>query len=1177
MNGASLVSEFWTIVGGALTLKPEAFRAAVESSTGWYVTTAVVLLAGLSEAIGQSVVLFANKVKPSRFVFCLFVNAVLFAFGYLFAGVSTWAIMQLPGQPHVAFGDLAVVLALSYLPMLFAFLVALPYLGYGLGWLLKTLHLLAMVVGVSAISGLGPFGALLDVGLGWLVLSIAQQTIGKPVAVAGEKLLSAVAGVNIIADEQLALEHTGAVPAAVDGGAARAAQSSASIMAGATSHSPVWKIALGLGFMLVIGYVCALTLAPVHHAAFGWQERLPKIVQLPLNLFWIAIIGVLVAGFMAPLETLGWWAGWYGGDVRTALSRNAAATAAAGDHAITRFIVYLDGISQSGERYTPDVEAFLDALASRLPRNMRLIRGVMTYSVINRPLDDDPILSWFWRWVDKLRFANPASLLGMFVNLRNVLIVAVSADSRYGQIYNYGIAQLVYGALTANGYRRGSGTPVTFIGYSGGGQMAAACAAYVRRAIDAPVDVISLGGVISGNCRILETEHLYHFVGDKDGVQRLGPAMFPSRWKIAVISNWNRALRLGRLSIFGLGPVGHNVPGGMMDPELKLPDGRSALEQTLEKIDSVLAGRIERAASLSPAQPNNYARYAAAAYGSPPAFPIAAAIDRQRYVPVADWVGRLILPTLAERTAEGGCWFEVHHAPPGHATFAGRRVRLLFGSDRQLGELVRAVTRDVHFSAEAEYASRRGLVTPVRLDHRQLVDPLESLAGAHPADDLIVALRGSVTVDDAGAQSALRITRLPLQITGRYRGLVQLLGPSGSGFYEAVHFDRTSRGFDGPRERLRMPDLATSVDGRAPAATGGFEHLGLNTAGWYVYGAPDSAGAFTVSAMLPRAILSPAADRTIARADAYRFVRHEAWREIAAGKGSAFAARLGEARWSAGDRALVTHVSGGIGGPGGEREAASPLYFGQFAYGTAEVVWDELAGEPRFDIVYEQICAHNTDGLVAGAMHMSRYLGDRQFGVAGLRPTLTVLLKLDAFTGDFALGDTRRGSALDGLTGQLEAMSARYRIGDGTGVTQSGPANNCSQDSNRALFGALEGLDRFTASDAFAAWKAANPAEAARFEQLTALAADLRRKLQPFGAPRRDWSDNQFNIGSTMTDDPIEQIRAALGSWRVIVPRLANDAIVRTFLKHGACGFALATAQIGDRPGLMPVAPRTLL
>src|ERR1700751_4428345 len=115
---------------------------------------------------------------------------------------------------------------------------------------------------------------------------------------------------------------------------------------------------------------------------------------------------------------------------------------------------------------------------------------------------------------------------------------------------------------------------------------------FIKQALDAPIDVISLGGVISGDDPILDLEHLYHLVGDRDKVERIGPVLFASRWKIAILSNWNRAKRLGRLTEISLGPVGHQVPGGMLDPDLKLPDGRTALRQTLDYIGHVLDATI---------------------------------------------------------------------------------------------------------------------------------------------------------------------------------------------------------------------------------------------------------------------------------------------------------------------------------------------------------------------------------------------------------------------------------------------------------------------------------------------------------------------------------------------------------------------------------------------------------
>ena len=286
--------------------------------------------------------------------------------------------------------------------------------------------------------------------------------------------------------------------------------------------------------------------------------------------------------------------------------------------------------------------------------------------------------------------------------------------------------------------------------------------------------------------------------------------------------------------------------------------------------------------------------------------------------------------------------------------------------------------------------------------------------------------------------------------------------------------------------------------------------------------------------------------------------------------------QFGDGAWKTGDRALVTHVYGGIGGPAGEAEAKGPVYFGHFAFGFAEVVDDELSGEPMFDLVFEQVYTHNGDGLIAGALHASRYLGDRQFGWAGLRPTCNVLLKLDAFDGEFELADARRAAALDGLFVQLEAMTARYRIGDGTGATYVGIANNCAQDSNRALFAALEAIRTFAASDGFAKWLGQRSAETQRFAELSQLDAALSRQLAPFGAVRSDWSENEFNLGTTMTDDFFEQLKIGLGSWRVLLPRLANDTVVKTFLANGATARVIWTSQIGERGDIAPVVPLTI-
>jgi predicted Abi (CAAX) family protease len=1176
----SLAYGLGTTLAGVLRLDGGVFVASVGARHGVMVAIAIVLAAGLSQALGQSIVLFANRVRPARFVFSLLVGAILFAFGYAFLVVSTWAVCRLPGAPHIAFETLALVFALSYAPVLLAFLGGLPYLGSGLMLVLRTWHLLAMIVGVAAVGAIDVLAAAAYVGLGWIVMVLAQRSFGRPVTNLGTRLLDAVAGVSVVDDETLVIGRS------EDGmDAAPRATAPVAVLPAAAQHPNRWLALVGLGGVALFAVVVAVALEPVRRAIFGWEDRLPVVLQLPVNLAWLAVIALVVSAFMAPLETLGWWAGWFGDRIDTS-GEDDAADAAPAAAVVSRYIVYLDGIAQSSSRYTSDIETFLDALVPELPAGVRLVRGVMAYSVVNRPLDDDPLFSRFWQFVDALRLKRSQSLLGMIVNLRNVLIVAVSADPRFGPMYNFGIATVMYKALVANGYRRNSGIPVTLIGYSGGGQMACGAATFLKRALGAPIDVISLGGVISGNDPILDLEHLYHLVGTKDNVERIGPVMFASRWSVAAFSFWNRAKRLGTLTEISLGPVGHQVPGGMLDPNARLPDGRTNLRQTLDFIANILAGRLVTFNSGLVKRPSNYARYIEAPWNQPAFYPVGAAVP-PGYVAAADWIGRLILPALEQRFA--GAWLEVHHAPAAYAHLTGTTVKLCWAEDSVVDEMRRAVVRDVSFSAEAEYSSAYGgCIHPVRLNHWRMVDPLESLAGARPVDDVVVSLAGRVDVDEsAPTGSTLRIAREPVQISGRYRGLVTFLGPAAGTLdgFRVRHFDSGTQAFSGAEEIVRLPAVVPDLEGVTNSSTAMLEHSPLNAEGWYVYGAPDATGAFVVQSLAPRSLFRIAPDRDIAGSRAaYRYVRKDAWKDIDTSRGAAIAVRMtpdvndsasGEVAWKAGDTGLLMHTYGGIGGKMRERASSGPVYFGHFAYGVAEVVEDPLAGELRFDITYHQVYTHNTDGIVAGALHWSRYMGDRQFGWSGVRPVCDLILRHDGFDGNFEIDGERRSSALDALVRQLAAMTARYRIGDGTGGTFVGIANNCAQDANHALFATLRQLQAFVENHpAFDAWIATSPGQSQRYGALTKLAGDLRKQLQPLGTPRRDWSENQYNLGTTMQDAPITNLVEALASWRCIFPRMAFDAIAHAFLTHGASGTLLATSQIGGfRPEIAPVEP----
>lgn len=382
-----------------------------------------------------------------------------------------------------------------------------------------------------------------------------------------------------------------------------------------------------------------------------------------------------------------------------------------------------------------------------------------------------------------------------------------------------------------------------------------------------------------------------------------------------------------------------------------------------------------------------------------------------------------------------------------------------------------------------------------------------------------------------------------------------------------------------------MPSAIANSNDTYPSTSKNIEKSPLNQTGWYIYGAADESGQFVVQAIAPRALLQLESECAIAGKAVKKYLKKESWDNLAAQKGKISSVVLDKTiqvrsatAWREGKRALLIHVYGGIGGKKTEPKAKTPLYFGHFAYGIAQVVREPLTDELRFEIVYHQIYTHNTDGLIAGSLHWSRYMGDRSFGWLGLRPVADTIIELDGFTGDYQTQDGGKKSPLDQLIHQLEIMAARYRIGDGTGGTFVGPANNCTQDANQALYAALRQIARAIRSHPnVEEWKQQHPEQLYRLEQLERLGLDLKRLLLPWGTARADWRDRSEVLGSTLEDNPLQNIIRSLLTWRTILPRLTSDEVTEAFIKQGGSVWVLRTNQVGGiDPDIEPIAPMTL-
>ena len=581
----------------------------------------------------------------------------------------------------------------------------------------------------------------------------------------------------------------------------------------------------------------------------------------------------------------------------------------------------------------------------------------------------------------------------------------------------------------------------------------------------------------------------------------------------------------------------------------------------------------------------NYDRYWQAAFNRPEHYPLGVWPDPVRYQPLGAWIGRLILPARDERTDVMGTWIELHHAPPEYEALIGQRVRLRWAQTADHHARFWGVTRNVHFNQEAQRAIAAGTVLAERLDGMVYVNPLESLAAAHANDDIIVRLDGNVTVDRSPGDNGTPIIYAPhepTQITGRAYGLVRFLGAASGDLYRVRHFAREHTDWSGPEELVRLPEVLPDSTGVRNSTAAGIELSPLNDDGWYIYGALDADGRFVVQALAARALLRLAPQCYCDRVEeSMEYLRPKAWKRDGV-KGQATVALLcGEGTsphvaresWHEGDEALVIHLFGGIGGQNAEPAAKSPLYWGHFAFGRAWVLREPLSGDLIFDIVYHQVYAHNADGLTAGAMHYSRYSGDRQRGWAGVRPIQDIIVKLDGISGHFEIFG-ERVSALDQIVKQLEVMTARYRIADGRGGTTVGALNNCAQDSAQALYAAIRSVANVLGARAdVRAELSDTPEEAARLADLAAVGDDMQRVLLPWGAAREDWEYGMAVLGSS-PDGMFGSIGKAMTSWRTMLPPVAARALAAMFLEHGATAWVLRSYQIGgDDPTIEPYVP----
>lgn len=187
----------WHGITMALSLDPRVFEVVDQYPSSGWVILVIALLGGASLLIGQSVILFVNRVKPGRFAMSLAMNGIIFTIGLVVWALAIWFVGWLLFDTPPTLRVVTRMVGLGAAPYFFGFLVLAPYLGNFIGRVLAIWSFLIVLAGINYLFPHGFWEALILVGLGWLLMMAVSYLVGKPIVAMRNNLWHRIAGSDL--------------------------------------------------------------------------------------------------------------------------------------------------------------------------------------------------------------------------------------------------------------------------------------------------------------------------------------------------------------------------------------------------------------------------------------------------------------------------------------------------------------------------------------------------------------------------------------------------------------------------------------------------------------------------------------------------------------------------------------------------------------------------------------------------------------------------------------------------------------------------------------------------------------------------------------------------------------------------------------------------------------------
>jgi len=180
-----------------ISFNPKAYNAILRTPESLSVILVIVFIEGVSLLLGQSVTLFINRIAPRRFIASLLLNGFFYIFSFLcwdgFVFTICKFILRIDTKPWT----ITEIMFLGSIPLIFSFLILLPYFGLYISQLIYLWSFLIALGATAYILHINLIEASICIGTGWVLTHFIRIGLGKPLERLREKIWVTLLGYSL--------------------------------------------------------------------------------------------------------------------------------------------------------------------------------------------------------------------------------------------------------------------------------------------------------------------------------------------------------------------------------------------------------------------------------------------------------------------------------------------------------------------------------------------------------------------------------------------------------------------------------------------------------------------------------------------------------------------------------------------------------------------------------------------------------------------------------------------------------------------------------------------------------------------------------------------------------------------------------------------------------------------